>query len=109
MYVWQRGGRFTFQKRVPSDLVGLLGPAPIRFPANRAMVRRFAKLSDRKAGDENAKLKKPYPTLSDTTICRQYALPLALDIGALQLTRRPGPITVFRWSAPTAPWWLLRH
>src|SRR3546814_13303124 len=45
MNPWQRGSRFTFQKRIPSDLVPVLGATPIRLtlpPCGRRQADRLA-------------------------------------------------------------------
>jgi len=43
--IWQRGSGFTFQKRIPSDLVGALGASPIRLvlpPCGKRKAERAA-------------------------------------------------------------------
>jgi integrase len=47
-----------------------------RVPANKAKLRRFSEKSFKAAADENAGLRSPYPTLSQTTIVRQYFMPI---------------------------------
>ncbi|HZD24996.1 MAG TPA: DUF6538 domain-containing protein, partial [Alphaproteobacteria bacterium] len=39
MNLWRRGGRFTFQKRIPSDLVPRLGASPARLALPACGVR----------------------------------------------------------------------
>jgi hypothetical protein len=45
MNLWRRGSRFTFQKRVPSDLVPVLGATPIRLALPRCGSRQAARLA----------------------------------------------------------------
>lgn len=52
-----------------------------RVPTNHSKLERFKRLSLRDAGDMNAGLKKPYPTLTSTTIRRQYASPIKSALG----------------------------
>jgi len=47
-----------------------------RVPANRAKIKRFSRMSYEKAGDLNAGLKEPFPTLTSTSIQRQYMSPI---------------------------------
>src|SRR3546814_12770683 len=47
MNLWQRGSRFTFQKRIPGDLVPVLGASPVRLalpPCGRRDAQRVAAL-----------------------------------------------------------------
>jgi len=66
MNLWRRGSRFTFQKRVPSDLVPVLGATPIRVILPRCGRRQAERLAALLGGSAEATFQQLRLGMRDT-------------------------------------------